>query len=308
MSELHHADVFDRTLLRRHRSRAAQSDWYAHDFLVRHGADLLADRLDDVLRGFARVLDLGCHGGEMVGHLAGRRGMDWLVLADGTPAMAARARGPDPGHPAVAADEEWLPFAEASFDLVVSNLSLHWVNDLPGALVQINRALKPDGLFLATLIGGETLWELRQVLVEAEARVLGGASQRLSPLVQLRDAAGLLQRAGFALPVADSQTVTVTYPSLFRLIADLRGMGQTAAHRLRDRRVLPRRFWVEAAALYGEKFGTAEGRITATFEVICLAGWAPATGQPKPLRPGSASHSLAAALGTDERDAGDSVG
>ena len=198
--------------------------------------------------------------------------------------------------------------ADASFDLVVSNLVLHWVNDVPGALVQINRALRPDGLFLATLLGGESLWQLRQVLVEAESRVLGGASQRVSPYIQLRDAAGLLQRTGFALPVADAETVTVTYESLFRLIADLRGMGQTAAHRLRDRRIPPRRFWIEAAAIYQERFGTADGRIEASFELITLTGWAPDASQPRPKRPGSATASLADALGTREHDAGDVVG
>ena len=308
MSETSQADVFDRLLVRRHRNRAAAGNWTAHDFLVGHGAGLLVDRLDDVVRHFPMALDLGCHGGELAAVLGGRAGVERVITADAAPAMARLARTRCPHHPGVVAEEEALPFADGVFDLVVSNLALHWVNDLPGALIQANLALRPDGLFLATLLGGQTLWQMRQVLVDAEGLVMGGASQRLSPYVQLRDAAGLLQRAGFALPVADCETVTVTYDSLFRLIADLRGMGQTAAHRLRDRRIPPRRFWVEAAALYRERFGTPDGRIEATFEIITLTGWAPDASQPRPKRPGSATHSLADALGTVEHDAGDRVG
>ena len=307
MTTTDHARVFDRAIVRRHRDRAA-AGWAGHDFLARHGAGLLVDRLDDVVRLFPSVLDLGCHGGELSALLAGRAGVASLVQADAAPAMAAGAHRQGAAGATIAADEEWLPFADGAFDLVVSNLSLHWVNDLPGALVQINHALRPDGLFLATLLGGETLWQLRQVLVEAEARVMGGGSPRVSPFVQLRDGAGLLQRAGFALPVADAETVTVTYENLFRLIADLRGMGQTAAHHLRGRRPPPRRFWAEAAALYAERFGLSSGRIEASFEIVTLTGWAPDASQPKPKRRGSATQSLADALGTIEQDAGDTVG
>ncbi|NNG02675.1 MAG: methyltransferase domain-containing protein [Inquilinus sp.] len=294
--------VFDRRLLRRRRDRAAAT-LPAHDFLFRHTADALGERLDDVTRRFPLALDLGCHGGEVAAALADRSGIETLIQCDLSPAMARRAAAN--GRPALAADEELLPIAEASLDLVVSNLSLHWVNDLPGALVQIRRALKPDGLFLAALLGAGTLAELRVALTEAELAVSGGASPRLSPFADLRDAAGLLQRAGFALPVADAEPVTVTYDDAFRLFADLRGMGETNAVAARNPAPPPRALWPEAARLYAERHAEADGRIAATFQVIHLAGWAPHDAQAKPLRPGSAAARLADALEAEERSAGD---
>ncbi|MGE3905151.1 MAG: SAM-dependent methyltransferase, partial [Reyranellaceae bacterium] len=193
-------------------------------------------------------------------------------------------------------------------DLIASALSLHWVNDLPGALLQIRQALRPDGLFLAALAGGDTLAELRHCLLAAEAEVEGGASPRVSPYVDLRDAAGLLQRAGFALPVADIDRLTVLYPDALALMRELRGMGESNLVRERRRTPLRRATLLRAAALYGEKFSDAEGRVRATFEIVYLHGWAPHETQQKPLRPGAASQRLADVLGVREIPAGEKAG
>ncbi|ACJ00037.1 methyltransferase domain-containing protein [Rhodospirillum centenum] len=291
--------VFDRRIVRRHRDRAAP-DLGLHDFLLTEVAQRLAERLDGLRRQFPLVLDLGCHGGEMAPVLKGRSGIETIIHADLSPAMA-RLAATRTGGPALAADEEFLPLAPASLDLVVSNLSLHWVNDLPGALLQIRRALRPDGLFLAAMLGGDTLIELRRALLEAEAETAGGVSPRVSPMAGLRDAAGLLQRAGFALPVADSDTLTVSYPDPLRLIRDLRGMGETNA--VLDRLKRPTRPAVLARALdrYGELFREPDGTVPATFQVLYLAGWAPDPGvQQQPARRGSADARLADALRTEE--------
>jgi len=290
--------VFDRALVRRRRDRAAPK-LAEHGFLFEHVAAMLADRLLDVTRRFPVALDLGCHDGALARALAGAGRVDTLIQADLSPALARRATAN--GRPALACDEELLPFGDASLDLALSNLSLHWVNDLPGALLQIRRALRPDGLFLAAMLGAGTLAELRTALVEAETELLGGASPRLSPFADLRDAAGLLQRAGFALPVADAETVTVTYENAFRLFADLRGMGETNAGLNRNPATPPRAFWPTVAARYAKRFAEPDGRIPATFEVLFLAGWAPHESQQQPRPRGSATRSLAEALGTVER-------
>ena len=294
--------VFDRRLLRRRRDRAA-ARLAEHDFLFRHTAAAIADRLDDVTRRFASVLDLGCHGGEMATALGDRSDIDCLVQCDLSPGMAKRAALS--GHSTVAADEEFLPFAEAAFDLVVSNLSLHWVNDLPGALIQVRRVLKPDGLFLGAMLGEGTLAELREAVMAAELEIAGGISPRLSPFADLRDAAGLLQRAGFALPVADIEPVTVSYENAFRLLADLRGMGETNATIARNPTPPPRALWSETARHYAETSAEPDGRIPASFRVIHLLGWAPHDSQPKPLRPGSATARLADVLDVEEHPAGE---
>src|SRR5512134_3494884 len=245
--------VFDRALIRRRRDRAAKS-LAEHDFLYREVADRLADRLDDVNRRFPLALDLGCHTGALATALAGRGGIETLVHCDLSPRMAALAPAP-----AVAGDEEALPFAERAFDLVLSSLSLHWVNDLPGALTQIRRALKPDGLFLAAMPGGQTLKELRQALAEAEIGEEGGLSPRISPFVDVRDAGNLLVRAGFALPVADVETITVSYPDPLSLLRDLRGMGEANAVLERRRGPSRRATLLTALARYGEIYGDADG-------------------------------------------------
>jgi SAM-dependent methyltransferase len=187
----------------------------------------------------------------------------------------------------------------------MSALSLHWVNDLPGALLQIRQALRPDGLFLAAMFGGETLHELRHALLDAELAVTGGVSPRVSPMADLRDGAGLLQRAGFALPVADRDLITVAYADPFALLRDLRAMGETNAARLRSRAPLRRAVLAEAARLYGERHRHPDGRVRASFEILYLSGWAPAATQQRPLRPGQATTRLADALGVEERKAGD---
>ncbi|MDJ0896662.1 MAG: methyltransferase domain-containing protein [Alphaproteobacteria bacterium] len=295
--------VFDRHIVRLHRERAAAA-LAEHDFLLRECADRLSDRLLDVTRRFDRALVLGCHGGELAPLLQERAGLGQIVQADLSPAMARAAQASN-GWFSLAADEEFLPFADQSFDLVISNLSLHWVNDLPGALIQARRALRPDGLFLASLWGGETLHELRAALMEAELDTLGGASPRVSPFTDVRDAGSLLQRAGFALPVVDSETITVTYESIFKLMNDLRGMGETNAVAEQQRGFTPRELVLRAGMLYAERHAQADGRLPATFQILTLTGWAPHESQQMPLRPSSAARRLADALGTDERSAGE---
>jgi len=299
-------NIFDRRLVRRHRDRAA-AGLAAHDFLFRETAERLADRLDDITRKFPRALDLGCHGGEIAGAALGRRGgIETLVQCDLSPAMAGRAAAN--GSPTLAADEERLPFAPQSFDLVISNLSLHWVNDLPGCLLQVRQCLKPDGLFLAAMLGGDTLAELRQALTEAELAETGGAGPRVSPFADLRDATGLLQRAGFALPVGDAERIEVSYPDPLALLRELRAMGESNAVRGRRGGLARRETLLRALAVYEERHHDAAERVPATFEVIYLHGWAPHDSQQKPLAPGSAAARLADALGTIERPAGEKAG
>ena len=296
--------IFDRRAVRHHRDRAA-AGWPEFDFLFREAGERLADRLDDVTRRFPVALDLGCHDG-LLGELIGRRGgIERLVRCDLSPAMAARAAARERPGATLVADEEALPFAAASFDLVLSNLSLHWVNDLPGCLLQIRRILKPDGLFIASLLGGGSLAELRQSLLQAELAERQGASPRVSPFADLADMAGLMQRAGFALPVADSDRLTVTYGDALRLMADLRGMGEANAVLARPRHFTSRRVLAAATAHYREQFADAEGRLPATFQIIFVTGWAPDESQQRPLAPGSARTRLADALGTEEHSAGD---
>jgi SAM-dependent methyltransferase len=299
--------IFDRAAVRSHRDRAA-AEFPRYDFLIAEVADRLADRLDDVRRSFPLALDLGARDGTLARTLRGRGGVETLVESEiSAPMTAATARrdeadGPVAGlhRPRVIADEEVQPFAEKTFDLVLSNLSLHWANDLPGALLQLNHALKPDGLFLASLFGGATLYELRTSLMQAEEEIEGGAGPRVSPFAQNQDGAELLQRAGFALPVTDVDTLTVTYPDALKLMDDLRGMGESNAVHARRKAWTRRETLVHAAQLYEEQFGNGDGTIPATFEVVYLTAWRPDASQPLPLRPGQAQNSLAEALGTEE--------
>ncbi len=291
--------VFAPRLVRAHRTRAA-TRLAEHDFLFRAVAERLADRLADIKRTFPLALDLGCHGGEFGQIVGARGGVEKLVQCDPAPAMAHRA-----GGLALAAEADALPFGEGKFDLIVSNMSLHWVNDLPGALVQIRRALKPDGLFLAALAGGGTLGELRGALLEAETELAGGASPRVSPFVDLRDAGALLQRAGFALPVADGDLIPVRYENALRLMADLRGMGEANALAAMSRHFTRRGIILRATEIYHEHHEGDDGRVPASFQIVYLTGWAPDTSQQKPLKPGSATARLADALGAEEKPAGD---
>jgi SAM-dependent methyltransferase len=298
--------IFDRALLRRRRDRVAlRYAGGAHDFLFAEAGERLLDRLDDVTRRFPLALDLGARHGLLARLLRGRGGIETLIAGDLSAGLLGRR---DPGLAAVQFDEEALPFRAESLDLVLANLSLHWANDLPGALAQIRHALKPDGLFLGVIFGAGTLGELRQVLMEAEVAETGGASARVAPFADLRDAAGLLQRTGFALPVADLETVTVTYGDLGGLLADLRGMGETNLLTERLRRPTRRAVFARAAALYREKFADAEGRLTATFRLIFLTGWAPHASQQQPARRGSGKIALGEALNGETGTKADSDG
>ncbi len=298
--------IFDRRTVRRHRDRAARR-FADHDFLFKEVAERLAERLDDVSRTFPRVLDIGARTGVMAPLLAERAGVETIVQCDLSPTMmrAARARPctAGPARLVAVADEECLPFADGSFDLIVSCLSLHWTNDLPGALLQARRALKPDGLFLAAILGGDTLGELRRALIEAEMAETGGAGPRVSPFADVRDAGALLQRAGFALPVVDADTITVSYENALDLMRDLRGMGEANAIAERRKDFTRRSTLLRAAAIYEDMFADA-GRMPATFQVLNLTAWAPHASQPKALKPGSASHRLADALRFDPPQAG----
>lgn len=294
-------EIFDRTLLRKRRERTARRSG-DHDFLFHEVAGRLTDRLEDVSRRFELALDLGARDGTLGRALLTSGKVNRVFFADRAGAFAGQSAE---GGPSVVADEELLPFAPGSFDLIVSNLALHWANDLPGALVQANRALRPDGLFQAAILGGETLTELRHCLMDAEEEVSGGVSPRISPMVDLRDAAGLLQRAGFALPVADLDHIEVTYEDPFRLMADLRAMGETNALRDRLRHPTRRAVFLRAAQLYAERHQRPDGRLSAQFDVIYLHGWRPAETQPKPLRPGSAAARLADALDSEEIGTGE---
>lgn len=287
------AVVFDRALLRRRRNRAAAA-FADHNFLYEETAERLIDRLDDVRRNFPTALDLGRGDGVLTSRLQGRKGIERLFGLEMSPALAALNHQ---GGLLAAGDEDALPFAPASFDLIISNLTLHFVNDLPGALIQARRALKPDGFFCAAVLGGETLTELRQALYEAEAEICGGVSPRVSPFAEIRDAGGLLQRAGFTLPVADRETITVTYADIFGLMRDLRGCGAANVVVNRRKAPVPRALFFAAAQRYAERWAEPDGRIPATFEVIFMAGWAPDPSQQQPLKPGQGQTFLGDYLG-----------
>jgi SAM-dependent methyltransferase len=285
--------IFDRQLLRARRRRAERLG--ASDFLVERVAEDIAERLSVVLRRFDVAVDLGTPG-EAV-----RR----ALLATGKIGMVVVASPSAAGPLAVVADEEALPFRDGAIDLVTSALSLQFTNDLPGALVQIRRALRPDGLFLAALAGGETLTELRQAFAQAEAEIEDGISPRVAPFADLRDLGALLQRAGFALPVTDVDRLTVRYASPVALMQDLRRMGATNVIGERRRKPLKRATLMRMIEIYGERFADADGRVRATFEIVWLSGWAPHESQQQPLKPGSAQQRLADALGTKEQPAGE---
>ena len=293
--------IFDRALIRARRGRAALLG--PATFLLDRVADDLAERLGAVLRRFDLALDLGTPGEQIreALHLLGS--VATIVTADAMPAASAK-RTP----PLVTADEEALPFRDGSLDLVVSALALQFVNDLPGVLVQIRRALKPDGLFLAALIGGDTLTELRQSFADAESEMEGGVSPHVAPFADLRDLGALLQRAGFALPVTDTDRVTVRYDSAFSLMHDLRRMGATNALLDRRRAPLRRATLTRMAEIYAQRFADNDGRVRATFEIVWLSGWAPHPDQQQPLKPGSAQARLADALGTREISTGEKAG
>lgn len=282
----------------RQRKRRAAAGFRENAFLHARVAADLADRLEAIPRPFPRVLVIG--GGGLFGHeLAGR------------PELAARLGEiveADWANGDAVIDPENIPFADSAFDLIASILMLHSVNDVPGALIQWRRALKPDGLLLASLFGGDTLNELRVCLLQAEEEILGGAGARVSPFAQLQDLAHLMQRAGYALPAADRDAVIVRYDEPMRLLADLRAMGETAALAERHPRALSRRVLARAFEIYRQRFSDGDGRVRATFEILTATGWAPHESQQKPLKPGSAQARLADALKTTEQSAGEKAG
>jgi NADH dehydrogenase [ubiquinone] 1 alpha subcomplex assembly factor 5 len=291
-----HMNIFDRAVVLRHRERAA-AKFAEHDFLFREVAARLDDRLDDMDRDFPVALDLGGRGDAMSDLLTNRKRVGTVIRCSHINSLPAQSN-----VQSLVADEEALPMAAGKLDLVTSLLNLHWVNDLPGALAQIRRALKPDGLLLAAMLGGDTLHELRRVMLEAEAEIEGGASPRVSPFAELSDAGGLLQRAGFALPIADLDTITITWPDALALMRDLRGMGETNAVHERRKGFTRRETMFAAAQKYHELFADSDGRIPATFQIVYLTAWAPHESQQQPLRPGSGDASLAKALQADDPD------
>jgi SAM-dependent methyltransferase len=294
-----HPRIFDRDLVRARRRRAAAL--VPSTFLLDRVGEDLSDRLAAVLRRFEWAVDLGTPTDAVRRVLAASGKVGKIIAADALGASADTSF-------AVAADEEALPFRDASLDLVTSALVLQFVNDLPGTLVQIRRALRPDGLLLAALAGGDTLTELRQAFAAAEAEIEGGVSPRVAPFADVRDLGALLQRAGFALPVTDVERLIVRYASPMALMHDLRRMGATNPLIERSRRPLARATLARMMEVYGERFSDRDGRIRATFEIVWLSGWAPHESQQKPLPPGSARQRLAEALGTKEIPAGEKAG
>lgn len=289
-----HAHIFDRDLLARRRERFADR-LDRHDFLLKRVAEDIVTRLNGVMREFPVAADIGTHHGIVADAVAASGRAGTVVRTDLSPRLLQPQKGLR-----VACDEEALPFRNASLDLVVSGLALHHVNDVPGALIQVRRALKPDGLFLAAVLGGQTLHELREAMAIAEEEVCGGVSPRVAPFGDVRDYGALLQRAGFALPVSDADIVTVTYETPLHLMRDLRAMGASNTLFARRRTPATKRLLFRASEIYAERHAAERGRIRATFEIIHLAGWAPHESQQKPLRPGSAQRRLADALGTEE--------
>jgi len=296
--------LFDRALLHRRRWRARTLA--PSGFLLERVAEDFGERLGAVLRRFDLALDLGTPGDALRRALVTSGKVGTVIAAD---ALAHRTGRDDRASALiVVCDEEALPFRDASLDLVTSALSLQFVNDLPGTLVQIRRVLKPDGLFLAALIGGDTLTELRQAFATAEAEIENGVSPRVAPFADVRDLGALLQRAGFALPVTDVDRLTVRYATPLALMHDLRRMGATNTLVERSRRPLKRSVLARMMESYGARFADADGRIRATFEIMWLSGWAPHESQQQPLKPGSAKTRLADALGTQELSAGEKTG
>ncbi len=292
--------IFDRTLVRTRRQRAS-AELGDYDFLHAHIAEELSYRLMTVAREFPRGLEIGARSGqfastEALGRIGHFTGMD-----------LAPPRTKTAHHSFCVGDEERLPLKNKTLNLAIAGMALHAVNDLPGAMVQIRRALKPDGLFLGSLFGGGTLNELRTALTEAEAEVTGGASPHVSPFVDVREAGSLLQRAGFALPVADTDTITVRYDTALHLMADLRGMGEANALVQRGRKPMRRATLTRALEMYGTRFADPDGRVRASFEIVYLSGWAPDSSQQQPLRPGTAKTSLAEAFRAAEQKRDDSL-
>ena len=290
--------LFDQHLIQQHRQRAAPR-YTDFAFLKDVAAARLADRLELMRRDFDLCLDIGAHDGRLAQHFAGLGKIGRMIHTEPSEKFtnATKQHGPSVVH-----SLGDLPYKPASFDGIFSCLSLHWVDDLPGLMIQASQLLKPDGLLLVSLLGGNSLIELKQVLAEAEQDITGGYSPRCAPMADIRDIGGLMNRAALSLPVADSDRLTVYYPHMFKLMADLRGMGEQNALLARLRTPTRRQVFMRAAEIYQQRFGRADGQIPASFEIVTVTGWAPHESQQKPLRPGTALHRLATALETDEQD------
>ncbi len=283
--------IFDNAALLRARRRA----WRSHvaapaatpDFLLARVAEDVSDRLALIKRTFSDAMELGCHHGLLGARLRAEHGIRRVTAADALADV----------RPDVVLDLEHLPFATGQFDLVVSALALQGVNDLPGTLAQICGCLKPDGLFIGAVMGGRTLEELRASLLEAETEFTGGASPRVAPMIEVRDMGHLLQRAGFALPVVDSDVVDVTYAHPLALMHELRAMGAGNVLAERRRAFLRRDVLKRAIEIYQRRFAAPGGRVRATFEILTATAWSPHENQQKPLKPGSATVRLGDVLG-----------
>lgn len=291
-------EVFDRRLLRDRRDRFASFN-QDYDFLHKWASDQIAGRLNDITHEFPVSL--------LVGNRAPKDHRDKILNAGGikTPIFMdlseKQLRQTHDGHSSlIQADEEFLPIQVGSLDSVISFLNMHSINDLPGALIQINRSLKPDGVFIGSLFGGETLYELRETLTQTEMKLKGGISPRVFPFADKQQMGALMQRTGFALPVIDSELITITYDSIIHLMKDLRYMAEGNIVRERNTQPLSKRFIQDADDYYRTHFSEDDGKIFATFEIIFVIGWAPHESQQQPLRPGSAQKSLADALGSIE--------
>jgi NADH dehydrogenase [ubiquinone] 1 alpha subcomplex assembly factor 5 len=290
--------LFDQRLIRQHRQRASHR--YADFAFLKDAAAIrLADRLELMRRHFDLCLDIGAHDGRLAQHFAGLGKIGHMIHTDPADGFALASKQHGSGVVHALGD---LPYKPESFDAVFSCLSLHWVDDLPGLMMQARRLLKPDGLLLVSLLGGNSLAELKQALAEAEQDITGGLSPRCAPMADIRDIGGLMSRAGLALPVADSDRLTVNYPHMFKLMEDLRGMGEQNAMLARLKTPTRRRVFLRAAEIYQQRFARADGQIPASFEIVTVTGWAPHESQQKPLRPGTAAHRLASALESDEKD------
>lgn len=295
MQKISDIQIFDHNLLKQKRQRSA-ANFVQYDFLFSWAEDQLLDRLSLVNKDFENVLIIG---DRITSKLA-----QGLKAQQITHMNFANTHQKTDGQ-TICASPEFIPFADESFDLIISNLDLHSVNDLPGCLLQLKKALKPDGLVLASIFGGETLQQLRQSLMQTEMSLKGGVSPRVFPFADKQDMGALLQRAGYALPVVDSDILTVTYDTMFKLMVDIRGMGESNIIIERDKTNPGKEFFMKAAQYYHENYAEEDGRIPATFEIIFLHGWAPHESQQKPLQPGSAQNRLAEALGSKEQGTGE---
>ncbi len=292
--------LIDPAAVARQRDRAADG-FDDVDFLKAAVAERLMDRIDLIRRDLPHVLEAGCHTGTLTSQLLAHPKINQVTAFDPSPRMAAHTSNRCGIDVSVVPFED-IPFKDQRFDAVISAFALHWSNDLPGTLIQLAQRLNPDGVMLVALAGGETLAALRNCLATAESDVAGGMSLRVLPMGDIRDMGGLIGRAGLTMPVADSDTITVTYPHIFQLMAELRAMGEGNAMTDRLRRPTSRQVFLRAAEIYHEEYGDADGRLPVDFEIITLTGWSPDASQPKPLKPGSAETRLAAALGVDEND------